>query len=148
MLLPASNDAQYNLMAHDGKYQQWRNWANGVLPPIHTRPGEEIGDVVLTLTRPAVVRGKVVDPQDKAMPYCEVRASAVDKLENRYYDPTARTNADGTFELKFVRPGDQLIQSAPFWGRAEDAPAASTKRVTVEAGQTLSDVRLTSEKSK
>src|SRR5205823_2908363 len=26
MLLPASNGREYNLMAHDGGYKQWRNW--------------------------------------------------------------------------------------------------------------------------
>ena len=148
MLLPASNEAQYNLMAHDGDYEQWRNWANGVLPPIHTRPGEEINNVVLTLTRPASVRGKVVDHEGKPLPYCDVRAHAADKLDNRYYDPTTTTKPDGTFELKFLRPGEQFIQAAPFWLRAEQAPPASTKRVTVVGGQTLADVQLTSDKSK
>jgi len=146
MLLPASNDAQYNLMAHDGQYEQWRTWANGVLPPIRTKPGEEINDVVLTLTRPAVVRGKVVDKQGKPLPYCEVRAHAVDNLENRYYDPTTKTNQDGAFELKFVRPGEHLIQAAPFWLRAEEAPAPSMKRVTLKATEVLADALLTSEK--
>jgi len=148
MLLPASNEAQYNLIAHDGNYEQWRNWANGVLPPIHTQPGQQIDNVVLTLTRPAVVRGKVVDHEGKPLAYCDVRAHAADKLENRYYDPTTRTNPDGTFELKFVRPGEQFIQAAPFYLRAEQAPPASTKRMTVVAGRTLGDVLLTSEKAK
>jgi len=31
-LLPASNVCEYNLVAHDGKYGQWRKWANGVIP--------------------------------------------------------------------------------------------------------------------
>ncbi len=148
MLLPASNEAQYNLVAHDGKYQQWRNWANGVLPPIHTQPGQQIDNIVLTLTRPAVVRGKVVDHQGKPLAYCDVRAHAADELGNRYYDPTTSTKPNGTFELKFVRPGEQFIQAAPFWLRAEQAPPASTQRVTVTAGQTLGDVQLTSDKSK
>ena len=148
MLLPASNQAQYNLVAHDGKYKQWRNWANGVLPPIHTEPGQEINNVVLTLTRPAVVRGKVVDHEGKPLAYCDVRAHAAGMDENRYYDPTTRTNPDGTFELRFVRPCAQFIQAAPFWLQAEDAPPASTKRVTIAVGQTVGDVLLTSEKAK
>ena len=146
MLLPASNEAQYNLVAHDGKFQQWRNWANGVLPPIRTKPGEEINDVVLKLTRPATVCGKVVDKQGNPMPYCEVRAHAVDKQENRYYDPTTKTAADGTFELKFIRPAEQFIQAAPFWLDAEQSPVGSSKRLNLEAGQTLKDVQLVTEK--
>ena len=98
MLLPASNDAQYNLVAHDGKYNQWRKWANGVLPPITTVPGQEIDDVELKLTRPATVRGKVVDAAGKPVPFCEVRAHSADKIENRYYDPTTKSKEDGTFE--------------------------------------------------
>jgi len=44
MTLPASGGRQYNLVAHDGKYQQWRNWANGVLPPLNqTGPGAPRG---------------------------------------------------------------------------------------------------------
>ena len=119
-----------------------------MLPPIRTRSGEEINNVVLALTRPAVVRGKVVDKKGNPLPYCDVKAQAADKLENRYYDPKTKTNIDGTFELKFVRAGEQFIQAAPFWGVAEQAPAGSTKRVTVEAGQTLTDVQLATEKSK
>ena len=65
MLLPASNDAKYNLVAHDGKWQQWRTWANGVLAPISTTPGQEINGVELKLTRPATVRGRVVDRRGK-----------------------------------------------------------------------------------
>ena len=45
MMLPASGDRDYNLVAHDGKYGQWRTWANGVLPPFRTTPGQVIDDV-------------------------------------------------------------------------------------------------------
>ena len=30
VVMPAGNDFEYNLIAHDGKYNEWRNWANGV----------------------------------------------------------------------------------------------------------------------
>ena len=142
MLLPASNEARYNLVAHDGGYQQWRNWANGVLEPVQTKPGEEIEGVEIQLTHGATVRGRVVDAAGKAVPYREVRASAADKLENRYYDPTVKTKADGTFELPFIRPGDQYIQVAPFWLAAEQAPHDSSKTVTLEAGQIQDGIEL------
>jgi hypothetical protein len=35
--------------------------------------------------------------------------------KNRYYDPTVKTAADGTFDLKFIRACEQSIQVAPFW---------------------------------
>jgi hypothetical protein len=142
MLLPASGKAQYNLMAHDGKYQEWRKWANGVRPPIQTVPGTEIKDVTLTLTKPATVRGKVVDVHGKPVARREVRAHAADKLENRYYDPTTTTKEDGTFELRFVRPGEQYIQAAPFWLTAEEAPANSTRRLRLVEGETVEAIEL------
>ncbi|HEY7314861.1 MAG TPA: M56 family metallopeptidase [Gemmataceae bacterium] len=142
VLLPASNDAQYNLVAHDGAIFKWRKWGNGVLPPFRTKPGEEIKDMTLTLTRPAVVRGKVVDDQGKPVAYREVRASAADKLENRYYDPTTTTKEDGTFELRFIRPGQQYIQVAPFWLSAEQAPGKTTRKLQLKEGQTVEGVKL------
>jgi hypothetical protein len=142
MLLPASGKARYNLVVHDGKYSQWRQWANGVLPPIQTTPGQEIKDVTLTLTRGATVRGKVLDDKGKPLAFHEVRAHAADKLENRYYDPTTTTKADGTFELRFIRPGEQFIQAAPFWLTAEDAPGNSTRPLRLSAGQNVEGVVL------
>jgi hypothetical protein len=142
VLLPASGNAQYNLMAHDGKYQEWRKWANGVGPPIQTVPGMELKDITLTLTKPATVRGKVLDLQGKPVSHREVRAHAVDKLENRYYDPTTTTKEDGTFELRFVRPGEHYIQAAPFWLTAEEAPGNSTRRLRLTAGETVEAIAL------
>jgi beta-lactamase regulating signal transducer with metallopeptidase domain len=146
VLLPASGlTAEYNLVVHDGKYGQWRDWANGVLPPVRTLPGQEYADLVLTLTRPAVVRGKVVDAAGKPVARREVRAHAADKCENRYYDPTTRTKEDGTFELRFVRPGEHHIQAAPFWLDAEQAPGKSTRKLTLKEGETVEKVELVAE---
>ena len=75
MWLPASNAAQYNLVAHDGKYQQWRKWANGTLPPFRTTPGQEIEGVEIQLTRPATVRGIVIDENGTPVAYREVRGT-------------------------------------------------------------------------
>ena len=142
MTLPASGAAEYNLVAHDGKYGQWRTWANGVLPPVKTTPGQAIENVTLTLTRPAVVRGKVVDAEGRPVAGREVRAHAADRLENRYYDPTTRTKADGTFELRFVRPGEQWVQVAPFWLSGADAPPGTSRTLTLRAGQVVENVGL------
>jgi beta-lactamase regulating signal transducer with metallopeptidase domain len=142
MLLPASGKAQYNLVAHDGKYEEWRRWANGVLPPIQTTPGEEINDVTLTLTRPATVRGKVLNAAGKPVAHRQVRAHAADKLENRYYDPTTTTKEDGSFELRFIRPGEHYIQAAPFWLTAEEAPAGTTRKLRLASGETRDSIQL------
>jgi beta-lactamase regulating signal transducer with metallopeptidase domain/protocatechuate 3,4-dioxygenase beta subunit len=142
MLLPASHGARYNLVAHDGKYNQWRTWANGVMPPIQTTPGQEINNVTISLTRPAIVRGKVLDAQGRPVAGREVRASAADKMENRYYDPTTRTKDDGTFELKFIRAGEQHIQAAPFWLSAEQAPGGTSKTIVLKEGETVESISL------
>ena len=135
VVLPASNLVEYNLMVHDGEYQQWRNWANGVREPMKTTPGQVIKNYDLALTRPAIVRGKAMFA-GKPAANREVRTHAFDKLENRYYDPTTTTDNDGNFELKFVRAGKQYLQVEPFWLSAEQAPGGS-KIVEVEPGQVL-----------
>ncbi|VTR95944.1 sigma-70 family rna polymerase sigma factor : Antirepressor regulating drug resistance protein OS=Singulisphaera acidiphila (strain ATCC BAA-1392 / DSM 18658 / VKM B-2454 / MOB10) GN=Sinac_0255 PE=4 SV=1: Sigma70_r2: Sigma70_r4_2: CarboxypepD_reg: CarboxypepD_reg: CarboxypepD_reg: CarboxypepD_reg: CarboxypepD_reg: CarboxypepD_reg [Gemmata massiliana] len=145
MVLPASGAAEYNLVAHDGKYGEWRKWANGVLPPVRTKPGEVIDNVTLRLTRPGTVRGKVVDSKGRPVAGREVRATPTDTRENRYYDPTTTTKADGTFELKFVRPTEQQVQVAPFWLRGADAPTNTSLTVGVKEGQVVEGVSLVAE---
>ncbi len=130
-VLPASGIREYNLVAHDGKYGQWRTWANGVLPPFRTKPGEAVRDLELRLTRPATVRGRVTDPDGRPVPGREVRASAADRLENRYYDPTVMTAADGSYELRCIRPGKQFIQVAPFWLDARQSPEGTSHTFTL-----------------
>jgi len=143
MRLPASGAIEYNLVAHDGKYQEWRAWANGVLPPFRTEPGQVMEGVTLRLTRPATVTGRAVDAAGKPVAGREVRASAADKRENRYYDPTTQTGADGAFTLRFVRAGEQHIQVAPFWLYASGAPAGTSRTLTLAEGETKSGVDLT-----
>jgi hypothetical protein len=143
MRLPASGEIAYNLVAHDGKFQRWRTWANGILPPFRTKPGDLMEDVTIRLTRPAIVRGRVIDAAGQPVTGREVRASAADKQENRYYDPTTKTRADGTFELRFIRPGAQHIQVAPFWLYAESAPTESSRTVTLAEGETKTGIELT-----
>lgn len=142
MFLPASGDRDYNLMAHDGGYFEWRNWANGVNEPFRTRPGEVLEGVDIRLTRPATVRGRVVDAVGKPVADRQVRASAADTLENRYYDPTTTTDADGRFELKFIRPGEQHIQAYPFWLRAIDAPKGTSGILELEPGEVREGIEL------
>jgi hypothetical protein len=134
MMLPASGGRQCNLVAHDGKYSEWRKWANGILPPFATKPGEEIRGVELKLTRPATVRGRVLDQSGQPVANQWVRAAAADLQENRYYDPTVETAADGTYELKFIRPTEQHIQVYPFWLNPNQAPAGTSQTMTLKPG--------------
>jgi hypothetical protein len=140
MRLPASHRARYNLVAHDGAYDQWRSWANGVLPPIQTVPGQKIENVEIRLTRGGSVKGRVLDRAGLPCPRVQVRAQAADQLENRYYDPTTITNDDGSFEIRLIRPGDHTIESLV---HASGALYISDSRsVTVKAGETVEGIEV------
>lgn len=107
--LPASGKAKYHLIAHDGDYQEWRTWANGIGEPLQTKPGETIEKVLLQLTRPCIVRGNVVDQNGDPVVGGEVIAEPVDNRDIRYYLPSTKTNAKGEFELRHVRPGKHTL---------------------------------------
>ncbi len=142
VVMPAGNDFQYNLVAHDGKYQQSRNWANAVTDPIESRPGDRI-EMDITLNRPATVKGRVVSQEDRSVAGLKVRSHAADLRGNRYYDPTVgKTDKDGNFEIKFIRPGKQYIQVEPFWLSASDAPSESTAIVELTEGETKTGIEL------
>ncbi len=140
MLLPAGGALEYNLTVHDGDYQEWRGLANGVLPRIKTRPGEVLENVEIALSVPCVVRGRVVDQAGQPVARRPVRALAADRMES-FYEPATRTNVDGTFELRYVRPGRQSIEVGPFRGPGE-APAGTTVEVTAAPGVPVTGVRL------
>jgi hypothetical protein len=61
-------------------------------------------------------------------------------MENRYYDPTTRTGEDGRYELRFVRPGEQFIQVAPFWLDAKQAPPGTSRPLTLEPSESRDGV--------
>ena len=96
--------------------------------------------MLLQLTKPAIVRGRVLDSAGNPVANREVRA--LDKLGNRFYDPQARTSNDGTFELKFVRPGEQYLQVSPYWWVPDQAPREHSKKVVLTAGQELDGLEL------
>ena len=114
--------------------------------PFQTSPGEVIRGLTLQLTRPGAVRGRVVDERGEAIAGHQVRANAADGRANRYYDPTTMTNAEGRFELRFVRPGRQFIQVAPFRSRAEKAPKDTVQIVEISPGDVLGNILLTQER--
>lgn len=133
-LFPAGHDREWNLIAHDGQYGEWRHWANGSSPPFKTASGQQIRNFTLRLMRPVVVTGQVVDKAGRSVSHAEVRAVQADRRGNRYYDPTVETDARGRFVLRFVGPGRHFIQVAPFWLLASEAPSASSKTLEVRSG--------------
>ncbi len=131
VVMPAGNLFQYNLMAHDGDYQEWRTWANGVGKPMFSSPGEVYADMNLTLTHPATVRGQVLTKGRPLKVGTSVSTQAKDLLENRYYNPTALVNEDGSFELKFIRAGEHSVRVGQ-----------SAIEVVLKPGQILEGVEL------
>jgi hypothetical protein len=143
MTLPASETHGYNLFAHDRTHGKWRKYANGVLPILYTTPGQVLTNIKVTLTRPAAVRGHVVDEDGNPVVGREVRAVPSDLLEDMNNEPTARTDQNGDFELKYVRPTSQMIQVAPFVFRMNQIPQGTSVKVDLTEGQTLDGVNLT-----
>lgn len=141
--LPASGDVEYNLIAHDGKYNEWRRWANAVGEPFSTKPGQRIEGVEMKLQRPATIRGRVLQNGEPASAGVQVRAADVLNRDNRYYVPTTKTDEEGRFELKFVRPGKFYLQAEPFWLNPAEAPTGS-EIVDVEEGATIDEVEINS----
>ncbi len=136
MFVPASNDLRYNLVALDSPIGERRQWANGVSQPFRTRPGQEINDVKVVLTRPAAVSGKVLDQKGQPSTRTYVSLLAVDDLENRTC-PQMWPNKEGTFDFPIVRPGRYLICAEPFIG------PASSKELTLKEDETISNIVLT-----
>jgi hypothetical protein len=135
--IPASNAAQYNLVAHDGEYKKWRHWANGVLPPVRTKPGEVFESVDIILTQPGVIRGVVLDDDGRPVAGQRVHASPVDRDENRYYNPETTTDKEGRFELPYVRPVPQYVWACRWNTDPEDTPEKYRPVVNVKAGETI-----------
>lgn len=140
LTLPASKQVEYNLVAHDGDYQEWRTWANGVSPNYRTTPGQAIEGVELQLKPSITVRGVVLEGAGAPVVGIEVRAAAVDQRDNRYYVPTTKTDAEGRYELRFVAPGEQWIQVSPFMLDASAQNSRRNRKVVAEPGATLEKI--------
>jgi beta-lactamase regulating signal transducer with metallopeptidase domain len=136
VVMPAGNAVQYGLMVHDGDYREWRSWANGISEPISTKPGQKIENFDLKLSRPATVRGRLVVDEGLSIGDREITSEAADKRENNYYQPTTKVNDDGTFELKFVRPGKQIIHLGHM------RPSQSSVEVELKEGEVLEGIEL------
>jgi hypothetical protein len=87
-----------------------------------------------------------VDGAGNAAADVQVRAMMTDGRDNRYYVPTTKTDKDGNFELKHIRPGEAMIQAEPFWLDPKQAPAGSSNIMEIEAGKVRDGVEITSQK--
>ncbi|MFC1552774.1 carboxypeptidase regulatory-like domain-containing protein [Candidatus Latescibacterota bacterium] len=114
MVVPASGKAECNLVAHDGKYGEWRKWSNGFTESFKTIPGQIIRGRDIKLTRPASVKGRVVYENGSPRGNHRVRVTPVDMRGNGVYDPQISTDKEGNFTLDFISPGENYIQPYPY----------------------------------
>jgi len=162
LVLPASGAVKYNLIAHDGKFKEWRNWGNGVSGAFMTKPGEVIDNKDIRLSETATVHGFVVDTDGNPVPDHEVRLVHSDGQCNRYYVPSAVTDKSGQFVVKFARPGKQHIQAmyffrndggpggrkfgpviGPVWsGNPEEGPSGTAQLIDLRVGENARDLVL------
>jgi protocatechuate 3,4-dioxygenase beta subunit len=144
-ILPVFDGVSCNLIAHDGAYGKWRKWANGVSEPLEMKRGEDVKDIALKLTVPATIKGKVVNRAGEPVSNKAVRVIATDSRDSRYVAPETKSDKDGNFELKFVRPGDVLVQVEPFYMRSSDGhmSAIDSTPVTIGENETKEDVTVT-----
>ncbi len=142
VVLPASHATEYNLIAHDGKYQEFRKWANGISKRFKTVPGQRVSGLTLTLEKPVTLRGKVLTRNGEEAGVREVMAFAYDKMGNRYYVPKVKTQADGTFELTHVRSGKLSLQVAPFSRFYDDEDTGQKRTLETQPGDVLEGLEL------
>jgi len=146
MIIPAAGDDQVALIAHDGDYGKWRQWANGVSEPFALHAGDKPAPFTLKLTTPGSVKGVVQDKSGNPAANRRVRIMSEDECDSRYVAPETTSDKDGNFELKFVRPGEVLVQVEPFYMRDDDTGRMSPisgAAVTVHENQTEEGVVVT-----
>jgi hypothetical protein len=51
------------------------------------------------------------------------------------FPPETKSDQDGNFELKFVRPGDVLVQVEPFYMRSSDGHMSAIDSAPVTIGE-------------
>lgn len=129
IVIPASHEAQYHLVAHDGSYDQWRQWANGISKPIQTNPGETVNNFDLQLERPGIIKGQIVQNGNP------VANANVNVADDRHLEPMlsprGTTDEEGYFEIKCVRPDKYMLY---FAGRAIKGARSG---ISVEPGEVV-----------
>jgi hypothetical protein len=149
LTLPSIGDHQFVLIAHDGGYDEWRKWANGFTEPMSITPGQDVKDLTIKLNVPSTIKGKFVDSSGNPKANTSVRVMTTGDVDSRFVAPSATSDKDGNFTIKFVSPGEMEVQVEPFYMRSpayedQNPSQIDHTQVTVEAGKTVEDVSVTS----
>jgi hypothetical protein len=125
IILPASGEADYNLMAHDGVYVydpkiracggtlQTRKWANGVISAFKSKPGQHFENMDIRLGKPCVITGRVTNKKGMPMANHEVQALSTDQSQSTLFRPVVKTNGEGFYKIEFASEGAHYVQPAP-----------------------------------
>ena len=115
---PPSRDGRYNLLVMEqrrrfasisiGNDLQYR-WGCAVSPLLETKPGQTIENLELRFSRPATIRGRLVDKSGTPLVRAVIYSIAVDHRDGRQDNPVGRSDASGNFEIRFVRPGQHYL---------------------------------------
>ncbi|WP_435020893.1 M56 family metallopeptidase [Tundrisphaera sp. TA3] len=134
MALPAGKTFAYHLVAHDGKFNESRDWADGLVPPFRTEPGQVIEGMTIRLTRPATVRGRVVERGGSPVAGRQIFAIPDDLRKNRRFSPSARTDEEGRFAIRCITAGKHEFSI----GMGRD-----TASITLAEGETREGIEVT-----
>lgn len=107
--LPGNQKYGIKLIAHDGAWKEWRDYANGYSEDFDLKAGEIVENVTLHLTRPGSIQGVVIDKQGNPVADAIVEVKYPERRYNRYYRPETKSDENGNFTLSHVSAGDMLV---------------------------------------
>ncbi len=105
-------------------------------PKVTLVDGEKTDEQKIVLEAGGIVTGRVVDANKRPVPGARVQV-----IGTRWGGSGARTDDDGNFEMKAVRPGDMRVVANRGWFNEMRAPGTTDddiqgERVEVRAGET------------
>ncbi|MFC1490507.1 M56 family metallopeptidase [Candidatus Latescibacterota bacterium] len=144
--LPNEN-IDVRLIAHDGKINEWRTWANGYSDDISLKRHKSTENVTVRLTRPCTISGIVKDPNGKPVPDFPVKLKYPDGKYNTYYTPKTKSDENGRFTLQHVRAGEMLVMGdyntlTIYHPTKCEWPEGYLVPSTLAAGETLTDIEV------
>jgi 5-hydroxyisourate hydrolase-like protein (transthyretin family) len=84
--------------------------------PIRLRSGGSVTDLIIVLEREAAIAGRIATADGDPVPSAvhAIAVSWVDGRQSLRQIATARTDADGRYDVSGLPPGDYLVLAAPF----------------------------------
>ena len=135
------------VQSYRARWAVWQNgpyWGNGVGEPFDSKPGDKIEDVKAHANQQCNREGSCHRHRWQSRRRQGSASYLTDGLDNRYYVASTRTDKDGSYELKLIRPTEMMIQAEPFWLRPGETTGKSTQTVTLGEKEVKEGVDLVS----